>query len=130
MGRMKSILVTEEMHGRIVDLVKDIGIKTDRFVSIPNVVGRAVQALEDAHANNAWLSPAEAAPVYEERLEREVVRAVIGTMRAFHPGVPVEVAVNRKRDSITITAQGESVELWTTDHAEIAPSFTPDTHSN
>lgn len=79
--------VRPETRALLGELTDSIRAKTgETTTSMATVIHRALVCLKDAQERGAWLSPAEAAPVQEERLKRELVRVVGVLIPVLSPG--------------------------------------------
>lgn len=56
--------------------------RTGQQFSIVDTIARAATCLRDAHRGDAWLSPREAAPVYEQRHQDSLAAAIMQTAAA------------------------------------------------
>ena len=67
----------------------ELAEKSGRRVTLSDTVERALDCLEDAHRRGAWLSPAEASPVLEDRMRREIVSVLHQFIARWKPDVVV-----------------------------------------
>ena len=102
------VRVTPETLSQLKTLQAELSAKTGLKFRIGDVVRRALQALEDAHAGSAWLSPAESAPLFERR-HREAVISVAAQLAArLRPDLRLEsVEFDAARASLTLTFDEE-----------------------
>ena len=67
--KFKTIQMRRVIYDRAVNLRDDLTQMSDgRTISLSETVARALACLADAHKRGAWLSPAEALPMYEQSL--------------------------------------------------------------
>ena len=79
-------LSTEEFK-RLQTLRTALAEKSGRKVSLAATIGRALESLEAAHQNGAWLNPAEAWRMMRERTENEMASVLAQMVRAISPDI-------------------------------------------
>ena len=91
----------------------EITEKSGRKITISDTVARALDCLKDAHAQGAWLSPQEAAPVLEQRHRDQVVSVVAQLLARIAPERPLRgVAFDTEHDTLIVhMADSESFPL-------------------
>lgn len=57
---------------KAVELRDKLAEKSGRRVAISDTIDRGLECLADAYNRGAWLSPQEAAPVWEQRLQDQI----------------------------------------------------------
>ena len=96
-----NVNIPKVVYDRLTHVRDELAEKTGRRVTTIETLERAVQALEDAHRGNAWLSPREAAPQYEAR-HRDALAAAIMQTAAACGRVVRGLAFNETTHSIEI----------------------------
>ena len=79
------VRVQAPTFARIKRLQAELAERTGLPVRQGDVVGRAVQALEDAHAGSAWLSPAESSVAFERRHREQVASVAAQIIARLRP---------------------------------------------
>ena len=109
---IKNVGIPIATYNKIEEVQRDLAKMLNRRITKGDVMQRAVECLDDAHNRGAWLSPREAAPVLEERHERDIVN-VLGQF-ATHLGLPVAgFKVNRSQWTLQVVLEdGRDVMLF------------------
>lgn len=104
----KLVSVPTETYKAIEQLQREMSAVTGQRMTIGDVVARGAQCLTDAHARQAWLSPAE----QEAPLRQRVRTAVMSNLIALREMVPTlgigEVGYDKENDAILVTVAGEN----------------------
>ena len=103
----KSISVTESTYAKVEDMRAVLAELSGRSVARSDVVDRALDCLADANGRGAWLSPAEAGPVYDDRHKREIVSVLGQFIARTMPGVALKgVAFDPVNQICTVELDG------------------------
>ena len=103
MADRHSLMVDKATHDLALELAQAEAAETGRYVSVATMINRALRTLQD--------NP--------DVVEQEVVKAIVGTMRAFFPGVEVRVLIDRHTGIIQVITPGDSQVLWAQESARI-----------
>lgn len=74
--------VPPNIYNALVRLRDELTDRTGQKFSIVDTVARAATCLSDAHRGDAWLSPKEAAPAFEQRHREALAAAIMQTAAA------------------------------------------------
>lgn len=101
------VRVQAPTFARIKRLQAEFAERTGLPVRQGDVVGRAVQALEDAHAGSAWLSPAESSVAFEQRHREQIASAIAQLLAHVRPDLQiVGIEFEPKQDSLIVRFGG------------------------
>ena len=101
------VSVPIETFKAIQQLQRELGAVMGRRATIGDVVARGAQCLCDAHAGQAWLTPAEQEQPLRERV-RTAVMANLIALRELVPGIGIgEIGYDAEHDAVLVTVEGE-----------------------
>ena len=101
------VSVPIETFKAIQQLQRELAAVTGQRVTIGDVVARGAQCLCDAHAGQAWLSPAEQKEPLRERVRTAVMSNLIA-LRELVPGIGIgEIGYDAEHDAVLVTVEGE-----------------------
>ena len=88
--------------------------KSGRKITISDTVGRALDCLTDAHAQGAWLSPQEAAPVLEQRHRDQMASVLAQFVARACPEKKLKgIAFDSANGMLTVIFdEGDRIDLW------------------
>lgn len=103
----KLVSVPTQTYDALAQLQRELSAVTGQRVTIGDVVARGVECLCDAHARQAWLSPAEQEAPLRERVRTAVLSNLIA-LREMVPGLGLgEVRYDPEHDAILVSVVGE-----------------------
>ena len=101
------VSVPIETFKAIQQLQRELAAVTGQRVTIGDVVARGAQCLCDAHAGQAWLSPAEQEAPLRERVRTAVISNLIA-LREMVPGIGIgEIGYDPDNDAVLVNVAGE-----------------------
>ena len=101
------VSVPIETFKAIQQLQRELAAVTGQRLTIGDVVARGAQCLCDAHAGQAWLSPAEQEAPLRDRVRTAVMSNLIA-LRQMVPGLGIgEIGYDAENDAILVTVTGE-----------------------
>ena len=101
------VSVPIETFKAIQQLQRELAAVTGQRVTIGDVVARGAQCLCDAHAGQAWLSPAEQEEPLRERVRTAVMSNLIA-LRELVPGIGIgEIGYDAEHDAVLVAVEGE-----------------------
>lgn len=88
---------------KAVELRDKLAEKSGRRVAISDTIDRGLECLADAYERGAWLSPREAAPVWEQRLQDQIASVLAQFVARAMPERSLEgIAIDRKRRTAVV----------------------------
>ena len=101
------VSVPIETFKAIQQLQRELAAVMGRRATIGDVVARGAQCLCDAHAGQAWLSPAEQEGLLRERVRTAVISNLIA-LREMVPGIGIgEIGYDPDNDAVLVNVAGE-----------------------
>ena len=101
------IMVSATAHNRAKHLAEELSLKMGRFVTLKEIVDRALEALGDAHSIGAWLNPQQSWALMQERVEMSMTAVITSVVRHYEPGARVRVEFNPVAETLTIEVNGK-----------------------
>ena len=102
----KLVSVPTETYQAVEQLQRELAAVTGQRVTIGDVIARGAQCLCDAHARQAWLSPAEQEAPLRERVRTAVMSNLIA-LREMVPTLGIgEIGYDDKNDAVLVTVAG------------------------
>ena len=88
---------------KAVELRDKLAEKSGRRVAISDTIDRGLECLADAYERGAWLSPREAAPVWEQRLQDQIASVLAQFVARAMPDRSLEgIQIDRKRRTAVV----------------------------
>lgn len=110
--KRRQVSLQIETWQKAVQLRDALAQKSGRRVSIGDIVHRGLECLQDAHERGAWLSPAEAAPVMEQRLRDRIASALAQFVaRAMPDKRLVRIVVYPPGDTMDVVLEDASIPV-------------------
>ena len=101
------VSVPIETFKAIERLQRELSAVSGKRFTVGDVVARGAQCLCDAHAGQAWLSPAEQEEPLRERVRTAVMSNLIA-LRELVPGIGIgEIGYDAEHDAVLVTVEGE-----------------------
>ena len=114
------VQVSVETHAKVKKLRDQLQAKTGLSVSLHDVIARGLDCLEDAHAREAWLNPAEAMAVLEQRFEERTVVVTAQIFSRFCPGLDLErVSFDPTSKRLFLEVNGQAHSFFTQNAPEL-----------
>ena len=112
--KFKNVNLEPACYEILVGLQKDIKKTTGLRPNLGQIVERALQCLADAQRGEAWLSPKEAAPRFEERHQREVTSILAQFIARALPEQSLQgIDFDRAKNTVTVTlSDGQALPLF------------------
>ena len=98
---------------KAVELRDRLAEKSGRRVAISDTIDRGLDCLADAYDRGAWLSPQEAAPVWEQRLQDQIASVLAQFVARAMP--------DRSLEGIVIDSNRRTAIVLLGDHEEPIP---------
>ena len=88
---------------KAAELRDSLAERSGRRVTIGDTIDRGLDCLADAHERGAWLSPREAAPILERRLQDQIASALAQFVaRAMPDRSLAGIMIDRKRRTAVV----------------------------
>ena len=88
---------------KAAELRDPLAERSGRRVTIGDTIDRGLDCLADAHERGAWLSPREAAPILERRLQDQIASALAQFVaRAMPDRSLAGITIDRKRRTAVV----------------------------
>ena len=92
---------------KAVELRDKLAAKAGRRVAISDTIDRGLECLADAYDRGAWLSPQEAAPVWEQRLQDQIASVLAQFVARAMPDRSLEgIVIDRNQRTAVVLLRG------------------------
>ena len=103
----KLVSLPIKTYEAIEQLQRELSAVSGKRFTIGDVIARGAQCLCDAHAGQAWLSPAEQEEPQRERVRTAVISNFIA-LRELVPGIGIgEIGYDAEHDAVLVAIDGE-----------------------
>ena len=94
---------------KAVELRDKLAAKSGRRVAISDTIDRSLECLAEAYDRGAWLSPREAAPVWEQRLQDQIASVLAQFVARAMPDRSLEGIVidSNRRTAVVLFRDGD-----------------------
>ena len=123
-SRYQNVNIKPVTYQHLSRLKEDIKKASGLNPSLGQVVARALVCLDDAQRGQAWLSPKEAAPQFEERHQREVTSLIAQLIARILPERSLQgVDFDRGKNTVSVTlSDGQALPLFAVKETVTEPS--------